>query len=363
MMFPLPKEDKKVSPYFVFYLMHAAQIGVGILGFERIIARSAGHDAWIAILTSGASIIGLIWVSYRILNKGNNDIVAIHAEIMGKWIGGFFSFLFLFYYLTYALIVLRSYVEVLQVWVFPEVSHWIFLLIIIFLSYSYVSGGFRVVTGLSYLGILYGLPLLLVKIFPLQYADYGNLLPILNASPADLFKASKEMTLNYLGFETIFMFYPFIKNAPKSEKWAYFGVLYSIFIYLLTAFVTFVYFNLEQLKSTIWATLTLWKIVDLIIVERFEYIGISIWFFIILPNICIGLWCASRGMHRLFRVSQRSALRIFCLLLFIISILLTDRQQISVLHDAYSRVGFYLIYFYLPGLLVLQFIIMKVKKG
>jgi hypothetical protein len=157
-MFPLPKEDKMVSPYFVFYLIHAMQIGVGILGFERVIVQSAGYSAWIAILTSGASIIGLIWVSYRILNKGNNDIVAIHADIMGKWIGGFFSFLFSLYFFAFALVVLRSYVEVLQVWVFPEVSEWIFVLIIIFLSYSYVTGGFRVVTGVSYLGILYGLP-------------------------------------------------------------------------------------------------------------------------------------------------------------------------------------------------------------
>jgi spore germination protein (amino acid permease) len=362
-MFPLPKEDKMVSPYFVFYLIHAMQIGVGILGFERVIVQSAGYSSWIAILTSGASIIGLIWVSYRILNKGNNDIVAIHADIMGKWIGGFFSLLFSLYFFAFALVVLRSYVEVLQVWVFPEVSEWIFVLIIIFLAYSYVTGGFRVVTGVSYLGILYGLPLLLVKFYPLQYADYGNLLPVLNASPAQLFKASKEMTLNFLGFETLFMFYPFIKDGPKSEKWAYFGVLFSIFIYLLTAFVTFVYFNQEQLKGTIWATLTLWKIVDLIIVERFEYIGISVWFFTILPNICIGLWCASRGLNRLFPVTQRNALRIFCLLLFFISILLTDRQQIDVLQKAVSQMGLYTIYFYLPCLLVLQYIIMKVKKG
>ncbi|RBP88765.1 spore germination protein (amino acid permease) [Cytobacillus firmus] len=362
-MFPLPKEDKMVSPFFVFYLIHAMQVGVGILGFERVIVQSAGYSAWIAILASGASIIGLIWISYRILNKGNNDIVAIHADIMGKWIGGFFSFLFSLYFLSFALVVLRSYVEVIQVWVFPEVSQWIFVLIIIFLAYSYVTGGFRVVTGVSYLGILYGLPLLLVKFYPLQYADYGNLLPIFNASPADLFKASKEMTLNFLGFETLFMFYPFIKDGPKSEKWAYFGVLFSIFIYLLTAFVTFVYFNQEQLKGTIWATLTLWKIVDLIIVERFEYIGISVWFFTILPNICIGLWCASRGMNRLFPVSQRNALKMFCLLLFMISVLLTDRQQIDVLQKVISQIGLYTIYFYLPFLLVLQYIIMKVKKG
>ncbi|HAJ3957491.1 TPA: GerAB/ArcD/ProY family transporter, partial [Escherichia coli] len=40
----------KVSPYFAFFLNHKIQIGVGILGFERYIAQSAGHDAWVAII-------------------------------------------------------------------------------------------------------------------------------------------------------------------------------------------------------------------------------------------------------------------------------------------------------------------------
>ncbi|QNG59457.1 GerAB/ArcD/ProY family transporter [Metabacillus idriensis] len=361
-MYPLPKEDKKVSNYFVFYLIHKMQIGVGILGFERYIAKSAGHSSWIAIITSAITVLGLIWISYCILNKGKNDIVAIHDQIFGKWIGGFFSFYFIIYYAAFVVVLLRTYVEVIQVWVFPDVYHWVFIFIIILIAYSYVTGGFRVVTGIAFLGVIYTIPLLFVKYFPIRESNIGNLLPIFDLSFKELLAATKGMTLNYLGFEVLFMFYPFIKDPPKSQKWAHYGVLFSMFIYLITALVSFAYFNQEQLKTTIWATLTLWKIVDLTIIERFEYVGISIWFFVVLPNICIGLWSASRGMHRLFSVSQRNSLRIICVIILIFAIFLKDREQIEMLNNKMSEIGFYTIYGYIPLLLVLQFIIMKVRN-
>lgn len=361
-MFPLPKEDKKVSNYFVFYLIHKMQIGVGILGFERYIAKSAGHSSWIAIITSGITILGLIWLSYLILNRGKNDIVAIHHQIFGKWIGGFFSFYFIIYYAMFVVVLIRTYVEVIQVWVFPDVYHWVFIAIIILICYSYVTGGFRIVTGIAFLGVIYGLPLLLVKYFPIKEAYFGSLLPVFDLSFKELLSATKGMTLNYLGFEVLFMFYPFIKDPPKSQKWAHYAVLFSMFIYLITALVSFAYYDQNQLKSTIWATLTLWKIVDLTIIERFEYLGISIWFFVVLPNMCIGLWSASRGMHRLFAMTQRNALRIICLFIFIFAVFLKDREQIDLLNTNMSEIGFYTIYGYIPLLFVLQVIIMKVRS-
>ncbi len=361
-MYPLPNVDKQVSPYFVFYLIHSMQIGVGILGFERYIAKAAGQSAWISVILSGLTILLLIWISYRILNRGRNDIVAIHHDVFGKWFGGLLSFFFIIYYAVFVLVLVRTYVEVIQVWIFPEVYSWVFLLLIFLISYYYVIGGFRVVTGISFLGVIYGLPLLLVKYFPLKESNFGNLLPLFDLTLVELYESTKGMTLNYLGFEVLFMFYPFIRQGPKSEKWAYYGVIFSIVIYLFTILVSFAYFSQEQLTTTIWATLTLWKIVDLAIIERFEYVGISIWFFVVLPNICIGLWCASRGAQRLFPIKQRTSLRIISVIVLVIAILINDRQKIDFLNNFVSEVGFYMIYLYIPFLFVTQYFLHKVRK-
>ncbi len=361
-MYPLPKVTKQVSPYLVFYLIHSMQIGVGILGFERYITASAGNNAWIPVITSGGSILILIWLSYRILNRGKNDIVAIQHEVFGKWLGGFLSFYFILYFTLFVLVLLRTYVEVIGVWIFPGVPPWIFLLIIMLIAYYYVIGGFRVITAISFLGIIYGLPLLLIKYFPLKESQVGNLLPLFDISFTDLLESTKGMTLNFLGFEVLFMFYPFIKNAPKSEKWAILGVSFSIFIYLVTMLISLMYFSQEQLKTTVWATLTLWKIVDLAIIERFEYIGICIWFFVVLPNICLGLWSASRGMHRLFSIKQKTSLRAICVLVLIAAFILRDRNDIDTLNNIVSQIGFYTIYLYIPFLFLFQYFSMKVRK-
>ncbi|KMJ59443.1 spore gernimation protein GerB [Bacillus sp. LL01] len=361
-MYPLPKATKQVSPYLVFYLIHSMQIGVGILGFERHITASAGNDAWLAVITSGGSILILIWLSYRILNRGKNDIVAIQHQVFGKWIGGFLSFYFILYYTIFVLVLIRTYVEVIEVWIFPGVPPWVFLLLIMLIAYYYVIGGFRVITGLSFLGVIYGIPLLLIKYFPLKESHLGNLLPLFDISFTDLLVSTKGMTLNFLGFEVLFMFYPFIKNAPKSEKWAILGVIFSIIIYLITMLISIMYFSQEQLKTTIWATLTLWKIVDLAIIERFEYIGICIWFFVVLPNICIGLWSASRGMHRLFSIKQKTSLRAICVMILIAAFILRDRNHVDTLNNIVSQVGFYTIYLYIPFLFFFQYFSMKVRK-
>ena len=42
-----------VSPYFAFLLLHSLQIGVGVLGYQRVIAQYAGYDAWISLIVAG----------------------------------------------------------------------------------------------------------------------------------------------------------------------------------------------------------------------------------------------------------------------------------------------------------------------
>lgn len=42
--------EYQVSPYMVFFLIITIQMGVGMLGFERISAKLVGNDAWISTL-------------------------------------------------------------------------------------------------------------------------------------------------------------------------------------------------------------------------------------------------------------------------------------------------------------------------
>ncbi len=82
-------------------------------------------------------------------------------------------------------------------------------------------------------------------------------------------------------------------------------------LYLLVTIVTFVYFSEGQLKHTLWPTLTLLKIAQVPIIERFEYIVVSLWLLVVLPTITLHLWSACRGVRKMVQCKQRILLLIF----------------------------------------------------
>ncbi|OCA91766.1 GerAB/ArcD/ProY family transporter [Pseudobacillus wudalianchiensis] len=362
-MLPLPPEARKVSPYLVFFLIITTQIGVGILGFERYIAKPAGYDAWISILISGLSVNLIIWMTYYILNKGNNDITVIHKDLFGKWIGGILSLLFAAYMVLMFITVLRTYIEIIQIWMFPQLQTWYMALIMAITVWLYVVGGFRVLVGLCVLSFFITLPLLLLKGFAFKSLQLSYLFPILDSSAKELLAASKIMSINYTGFEVIFFCYPFIKNAPRSQKWAQYGVFFTTFVYVITALISFMYFSHGQLEKTVWATLTLWKIVDFPFLERFEYFGISLWFFTILPNLCLYLWAATRGLKQLFSIKQKHSLTLLLFIGSTAALFFKDRLQIDQLNTLTGSASFFILYAYIPFIFLCQLMKKRSNKN
>ncbi|MGP4081889.1 GerAB/ArcD/ProY family transporter [Pseudalkalibacillus sp. R45] len=346
------KERYKVSASMAFFLIHTMQIGIGILGYERYIAMDAEYDSWISIIITGLSIHLILWMMYTMLNKEKGDIIAIHARAYGERLGKFFSFLFAIYFLLMGVTVMRSYLEVVQVWMFPDMNLPFFLLVYIFLIYYTVSAGFRIVAGIAFFGVTLPIVLIFFLYFPLQYSDWDYLQPVFNHSIKDILLSSKVATLEYIGFEVILILYPFLKKAEKSQKWGHYGILFSTFIYVIVAVVSFSFYSQEQLGRTIWATLSMFKIVEFPFVERFEYIAITIWALITFPNICISLWCAGRTLKRTFSIRQRSSLIVMLLIVYILQLLISDRETTDMFITAISRLGFYLIYFYIPFLFI-----------
>lgn len=358
---PVP-ERLQISPFLVLYLIMSMQIGIGVLGYQRIIAKDAGYDAWISVLVAGLSIHIIIWMIYKICGTVDGDIVTANAYVFGKKIGNLLSSFFLIYLLIFALAVLRSFIEVIQVWMFPEMSVFWFSLVFLLLAVYIVFGGFRTVTGVAFFCIVLPSYLLFTFGFALEFANFRNLLPIFDHSLKEITTSAYNMSLTYIGFEIPLFFYPFIKDAPKSQKWAHLGVFITTVIYTLLAIITFTYFSEEQLAQSIWATLEMWKIVSMPFVERFEYIGIANWNLIILPNICIALWGSSMILKKSFKLRQRKGVIILAILCLIGILFFDTRAKINLLNDWTGKIGFAVTYVYVPFLFLATMITKKVKS-
>ncbi|WP_223700543.1 GerAB/ArcD/ProY family transporter [Sutcliffiella deserti] len=348
----IPKQFQ-VSPFLVFFLIHSTQFGVGALGYQRIIAMTAGYDAWMGIIIVGIVTHLMIYFIYKICEKSEGDLASAHRLAFGKWIGNFFNLIFVLYFILTTVTVLRTYIEVVQVWLFPEFKTWLFSLFFLLLVFYIITGGFRIVTGIAFLGVVLPSYLALTLIIPLEYANFRNLLPIFDHPIKDILLSGKDMTLSMLGFETLLVFYPFISKPNKSKKWAHLGVFTTTFIYLAVAIITFSYFSEGKLEKNIWATLSIWKKIELPFVARVEYIGISNWCLIILPNVCMFLWCASRMTKRVIPIKHKTALIYLTIFIFMITQMFEDRKLINELNNYIGQVGFYIAYVYIPILFLI----------
>ncbi|WP_274517245.1 GerAB/ArcD/ProY family transporter [Lysinibacillus boronitolerans] len=75
-----------------FFVVHGAQIGVGIQGFQRIIYQDARQDAWISVLLAGIATHLVTFCMIKTLEiYGSDDLYGIQIDIFGKWIGNFFK--------------------------------------------------------------------------------------------------------------------------------------------------------------------------------------------------------------------------------------------------------------------------------
>ncbi|MEH7123799.1 GerAB/ArcD/ProY family transporter [Bacillus sp. JJ1773] len=359
---PIP-EGVKISPFLVFYLITSMQIGIGILGFQRVIVAYSGNDAWISVLFAGLSLHILMWMMYKVMETVNGDIVTAHKYIFGDIVGKIISSIFLLYFSLLALTVLRSYIEVVQVWMFPSLSTFWFSLLFLLLCTYIIFGGFRTVVGIAFFSMLLPAYVHFSFGYNLKFGNYMHLLPVWDHSIKEILLGSYHMSLTYIGFEIILFCFPFIKEPQKSKKWAHFALLFTTFIYTSFMIVTTVYFSAEQLEKSIWATLTMWKIVKLPFVERIEYIGIANWNLIILPNVCIALWAASRLLKRLMNIKQKKGVFIIALIILIVSPFFDTRAKVGFLTDLTGKAGFVLNYIYIPILFISTMIAKKVKKS
>ncbi|PAE43063.1 GerAB/ArcD/ProY family transporter [Bacillus sp. 7884-1] len=355
-------ESKKISPFLVFFLIVSMQIGVGILGFQRFIAKTAGYDAWISIIITGLAIHIIMWMILKMLSITNGDFITIHTFVLGNKLGKMVSSIFILYLSLFAVTVLRSYIEIVQVWMFPDLETFWFALVFFLLVIYIVNGGFKTIAGIAFFSIVLPFYIAVMFVVTIPYSDFTNLLPIFDHSVKELLLASRDMSFTVLGFETILFYYPFIQEQEKSKKWVHLGLLFTTVVCLYLAVLTFAYFSEAQLQKNVWPTLTMWKIIKLPFVERFEYIGIANWFLIILPNVCICLWCASRLAKQLFSIRQKATIPTISILCFIATCFMTTREQINMVTDITAKVGFYFNMIYIPILFAGTLIAKKVRN-
>lgn len=356
------QENHTISGYFVFFLIGVSQTTAAIFNFQKLAFDDAGQDAWMSILLLGLSLHLIIWMIYKMLGHPAKDVIELHRTIFGKLMGNAVSLLLVGYYFITALFFLRAYIEIVQVWVFPSLRTWVMAGIFICMIYYIVSGGFRIVAGYSFFFVALT-PLLFLLYLPIRQGNLHHLLPILNHSFLELLKGSKSSSFIFFGLEALLIYFPFLKLPEKNVKWAHFALLFTTLKYAVVSIVTLMYFSHGLLKHTFWPTLAMTKIIELSFMARFEYLYIFLWLLIIIPTVCIPIWCCTRILKRAAALKPRLTLPIVLAALFVATLMFKERPQIYALEKFINELGFYFIFAYIPLLFIISRVVVKSKSA
>ncbi|UOQ43598.1 spore germination protein [Halobacillus salinarum] len=354
--------DTKIQAFYLFYVIHTVQIGAGLMGVPRIIFLEAGVDAWISIIIASIGLHIVAAVMLFVLKEYDNaDILGIQEDVFGKWIGMFFSLMYLVYLFPTTLSVLKNYIEVVQVFVFPEMPTWLMSLALIFLIIYSLLGGIRVVVGVSFIFFIATIWLVFSLYKPISLMDFSHFTPIGLTNYKDILLGAYKTTFTVLGMEVLFFIYPYVKNKQNVKLPVHAGVFATNLLVLLVTVVSVGYFSPGQLQESVWATLSMFKIIHFSFIERFDVIAVSVWMVVVLPNMIILFWMMIRVLKRSFGAPDKWMMYVIGGLLFVTSILIEYRLDINKVTDVSARIGFWVVFVY-PFIIYSALLLKKLFK-
>ncbi|MFS0654953.1 GerAB/ArcD/ProY family transporter [Bacillus sp. 179-C3.3 HS] len=353
------KEKFQISPFLVFFLINANQVGIGILNFQSKLAASLNNDGWMAILIAGFSVNLMIFLIYFMFRHAPTaEFSEITQYVFGKWLGQLLNVLYILYFASLSLTVLVHYVDVIHVWLFQEIPGLLFAALLLVLVYYIHTGGFRTVTGWAFFSIVLTYWMTFICFYVMKYSHLRFMFPMFDHSLMEVIVGVKDASLTMVGFETLLVYYPFIKKAQTSQKFAHLGALFTTGLNLLVFLVSIAYYSSSQLKLTKWPTLTFTSIVKLPFIQRFEFIEISLWLLIIIPNVAIPLWAASRMAKQVFHTKQSMMLLILSIMVLVMFSFFAGATSFESFNKWIEYSGYILAY----GLIVCLIIILLLKK-
>ncbi|MFC4807817.1 GerAB/ArcD/ProY family transporter [Paenibacillus sp. GCM10023250] len=351
-----------ISSILVFALINAMQFGPEYLSMSIKPIQWAGQDVWISVLLSGLGIHVIIWLMYRILERGGTDVIHMHPRLFGRWAGGGLNLLFLVYFLLLASFQVRLFIEIIQVWLFTDLTAWPLALVLLLLAYYIVAGGFRVVVGICMFSLVRYITIA-ATFFPAVYFHFGNLTPVFDHSPFEIAQGGKALTFPYVGVEALLFCYTFIKSPETSRKWAYGANAMTTFSYLLVLFFSLLLFKPEQLSIEIWPQLTKYQFIQFPFIDRFEYIGAAAQILWVMPIICFCLWASSRIGKVMLGVRQSTVLPVLLAIVFAAVCSIPDRSRVEEAQGLLEAFGFYMTFAYIPFLYLVVLIRTKASAA
>ncbi|BAB05906.1 spore germination protein [Halalkalibacterium halodurans] len=274
------------------------QVGVGILSLPASVAAEANNLGWVSVLLAGV-IVQLAAVLYHISLKNIQEptVFLFMEKRIGRLLTGLLVVALAIYFLLTSGILLRSFVELLHIWVYTETPR-IMLVLLIFIPIVYLAtGSITSLSNVSSFIIFLVIFLLSMLLFHLKQAQFVLLDPASGITMMDLLRGSLQTSLALIGFELIIFFHFYLKEKKRTLIVLTVSNWITVSCYTFVTFIAMLTYSAEKLEKEVWPTLSLYKLIELHIIQRLEFFIVMVWTPLMLITTGLYLWAFIKSIR------------------------------------------------------------------
>lgn len=347
------------------FLIFMTQVGIGVLTLPRDLIEKAGTDGWISIILGWmVSIVISLFIISIMKKHPTLTIFELLPLYFGKWIGRVFSVIWIIYGMIASTVVLYTSIHVVKVWILPNTKQYILMALLSVPLYMITVQEIKGIARFSeiiYFTLIW-MPFLLM--FTLTELHWLHLLPMIKEGWMPVIKTVKSTILSFLGFELAFLFYPFLNKKEKATKGILIANTLSMVVFLIVTLVCFLRFSPLEVKSYVWPTLNLLKLIRLPFLERFEIIFLSFYLFVLFKTIIPYCYFSIEGTNRLVGGNHKKLYLKVIIFFWLFSSLffIPNYEQIIQMGKLWGQIGLYLAFIFPIAFLCYQKIVHFIKR-
>ncbi|EOQ08969.1 GerAB/ArcD/ProY family transporter [Bacillus cereus] len=278
------------------FIIHGAQMGVGVLQIPRELAEKAGMNGWLSLISGWIFSIAASILIIQVMKKHPKlTLLDLLEFYFGKWVGKGFGLIFFSYFLFLTFVVIQKTILYIQVWIIPRTAEYIMMGLIALPIFIIVRNGIQIVGRYAEFIFFIAIGIILLYIFPLKQSFHlEHLYPLfqdINTPLAHTFSTA----ISFLGFEITFLLYPFLENKSDATKGIILANSITLAILLYITLACFLFFSPDEITQFNEPPLSMLKVIEFRFLERVEIIYLALYLYIVsttwMPYVFSATYC------------------------------------------------------------------------
>lgn len=351
-------EGGRVSSKQLTLMMISQVIATAVIFLPGISAKEAHESGWISpIIATALGIVMAVTVVNLTLRYPGKTIVQYAPDIVGRIPGKIIGFLYAWWFLHLAAIVIREFAEFLITAIMVETPLIVFIIAIIIVSTYAVNSGLEVVarTNEFLMPLVIGSIIMIVALVS-KDMKFTNLLPVLEKGWGPVFKGAYAPT-SWMG-ETVAMamLLPYL-NKPKEGYKAVITALLIVGISLVIAAAAGVaVFGAEELARMEFPVFSLARIIRIAaFLERIDAVVMALWVSGVYMKVTVTYYCGVLAAAQALNLKRYQPILLpYAILLGVLTVVLYDNviELVSSLGKVYPPYAISTFQFGIPLLLL-----------